>query len=31
VRKCEKEIVDDLSVNKEYLPIDGLAEFNRLA
>jgi aspartate/tyrosine/aromatic aminotransferase len=31
VRKAEKEIVDDLTVNKEYLPIDGLADFNRLA
>lgn len=29
VRKAEKMIVDDLSLDKEYAPIDGLADFNK--
>lgn len=31
VREAERRILDDPSVNKEYLPIEGLADFNRLA
>mmetsp|Transcript_30637 Transcript_30637/g.5517 ORF Transcript_30637/g.5517 Transcript_30637/m.5517 type:complete len:122 (-) Transcript_30637:898-1263(-) len=31
VREAERRILEDPSVNKEYLPIDGLADFNRLA
>ena len=29
VRKAEAAIVADASLDKEYLPIDGLAEFNK--
>jgi len=28
VKKAEEEIINDKSLNKEYLPIDGLAGFN---
>jgi len=28
VRKVEQEIINDKSLDKEYLPIDGLAAFN---
>lgn len=28
VKKVEQEIVNDKSLDKEYAPIDGLAEFN---
>ncbi|KAK0570651.1 hypothetical protein LWI29_004437 [Acer saccharum] len=31
VRKAEKLLVNELSANKEYLPITGLAEFNKLS
>lgn len=31
VREAENRIINDPSINKEYLPIDGLADFNRLA
>jgi aspartate aminotransferase len=30
VREAEKIILADTSLNKEYLPIDGLAKFNSL-
>ncbi len=29
IKKAEKAIVDDLSLDKEYLPIDGLKEFTK--
>ncbi|KAK3212942.1 hypothetical protein Dsin_017648 [Dipteronia sinensis] len=31
VRKAEKLLVNELSANKEYLPITGIAEFNKLS
>ena len=31
VREVERRIIEDPTVNKEYLPIDGLDSFNRLA
>lgn len=31
VRRAEKELALDHSLNKEYLAIDGLADFNRMA
>jgi aspartate/tyrosine/aromatic aminotransferase len=31
VREAERRILEDPTVNKEYLPIDGLDSFNRLA
>lgn len=29
IKKLEKEIVNDPTLNKEYLPIEGLADFNK--
>lgn len=31
VRKVEKEVANDHSIDKEYLPIDGLASFTKAA
>lgn len=31
VRKVEQELANDKSLDKEYLPIDGYAPFNKLA
>ncbi|KAF3549490.1 hypothetical protein DY000_02010514 [Brassica cretica] len=30
VRKAEQQLANDLSCDKGYLPIDGLADFNKL-
>uniref|UniRef100_A0A1J3JFB0 Aspartate aminotransferase n=1 Tax=Noccaea caerulescens TaxID=107243 RepID=A0A1J3JFB0_NOCCA len=31
VRRAEQQLANDLSRNKEYLPLDGLADFNKLS
>ncbi|ESQ29106.1 hypothetical protein EUTSA_v10023500mg [Eutrema salsugineum] len=31
VRKAEQQLANDMSRNKEYLPLDGLADFNNLS